>query len=227
MIYKLSPSSLSLMEECPRCFWLHHNKNKKRPDTVFPSLPSGMDNILKVHFDKFRDKNQLPPELKENAECKGCKLFEDKELMKVWRNNFKGISWTDKEGNILHGAVDNLLLSKNKKIIVLDYKTRGYPLKEDTHEHYQNQLNIYNYLLRKNGYETEDYSFLLFYIPKEVKETGEVIFDTHLIKMKVDVNEAERLWKKALKLLNSPCPKDSGKEEECEWCRLIESEDGE
>lgn len=25
----------------------------KRPDTIFPSLPSGMDRILKDHFDKF------------------------------------------------------------------------------------------------------------------------------------------------------------------------------
>jgi len=224
MPYKLSPSSLSLMEECPRCFWLHHNKDKKRPAGIFPSLPSGMDSILKIHFDKFMEKNQLPPELKENPECKGCKLFDDKEKLRAWRNNLKGISWTDKEGNLLHGAVDNLLV-KGKKIIVLDYKTRGFPLKDDTAEHYQNQLNIYNFLLRKNGYETEDYAFLLFYVPKEVAETGEVIFNTHLIKMKTDVDEAEKLWKKALKLLNSPCPKKHEEEaEKCAWCELISIE---
>ncbi|MBS3091586.1 PD-(D/E)XK nuclease family protein [Candidatus Pacearchaeota archaeon] len=226
MPYKLSPSALSLMGECPRCFWLHHNKNKKRPSGIFPSLPSGMDGILKTHFDKFRDKGKLPPELKENKDCKGCKLFEDKELLVVWRNNFKGISLKDKEGNVLHGAVDNLLV-KGKKIIVLDYKTRGFPCKDDTADHYQNQLDIYNYLLRKNGYETEDYSFLLFYVPKEVTETGEVVFDTTLKKMKIDVKNAEQIWKKALKLLSGPCPKDSQKEEECEWCKLIQSEDGE
>lgn len=223
MVYKLSPSSLSLMEDCPRCFWLHHKKNRKRPSGIFPSLPSGMDGILKNHFDKFRDKDKLPPELKENKDCVGCKLFDDKALLDVWRNNFKGISMKDKEGNILHGAVDNLL-TKGKKIIVLDYKTRGFPLKEDTHEHYQNQIDIYNFLLRENGYKTEDYAFLLFYVPKEVTETGEVVFDTTLKKMKVDIKNAEKIWEKALKLLNGPCPKDSQKEEECEWCRLIEEE---
>jgi predicted RecB family nuclease len=223
-IYKLSPSSLSLMEECPRCFWLHHNKNKKRPESIFPSLPSGMDRILKNHFDKFRDKNQLPPELKENPECKNCKLFENKEKLEIWRNNFKGISWTDKEGNILHGAVDNLLI-KGKKIIVLDYKTRGFALKEDTAEHYKHQLDIYNFLLRKNGYDTENYAFLLFYIPREVKETGEVIFDTRMIKIKTEIEEAEKLWKKALKLLAGPCPpKHTEKEEKCAWCELISIE---
>jgi len=209
------------MEECPRCFWLTQHKVWKRPTGIFPSLPSGMDSILKNHFDKFMKKGVLPPELSDNGECKGCRLFDDIDKLKVWRNNLKGISWTDKEGNILHGAVDNLLV-KGKKIIVLDYKTRGFPLKEDTAEHYQQQLNIYNYLLRKNGYETEDYAFLLFYVPKEVAETGEVIFDTQLIKMKIDVNEAEKYWKKGLKILESPCPKKHEEEsDKCSWCELI------
>jgi hypothetical protein len=212
MPFKLSPSSLSLMKECPRCFWLAQHKVWKRPASVFPSLPSGMDSILKIHFDKFMEKEQLPPELCSNGDCKNMKLFDDKEKLKIWRSNLKGISYTDNEGNILHGAVDNLLM-KGKKLIVLDYKTRGFPLKEDTAEHYQDQLDIYNFLLRKNKYETEDYAFLLFYVPKEVLETGEVVFDTTLKKMKVDVKNAERIWKDALKLLEGDCPNKS-----CEWC---------
>ena len=99
------------------------------------------------------------------------------------------------------------------KLVVLDYKTRGYALKEDTAEHYRLQQNVYNFLLRKNGYQTEDFFFLLFYVPREVMETGEVIFDTELVKMKVDIKMAENAWKKALKLLSGDCPKKS-----CEWC---------
>jgi hypothetical protein len=140
------------------------------------------------------------------------KLFDNKEKMKIWQSNFKGISFTDKDGNELHGAVDNLLV-KGKKIIVLDYKTRGYAVKEDTAEHYRLQQNIYNFLLRKNSYQTEDFFFLLFYVPKEVMPTGEVIFDTELVKMKVNIKMAEDVWKKAIKLLNSDCPTKS-----CEWC---------
>ena len=213
--FRLSPSSLSLMKDCPRCFWLEKHRVWKRPASIFPSLPSGMDGILKIHFDKFRDKGQLPPELCNHRDCKNMKLFDDPELLKVWRNNFKGITWTDKEGNILHGAVDNLLI-KEKKIIVLDYKSRGFPCKEDTHEHYQNQLDFYNFLLRKNGYQTEDFAFLLFYVPKEVLPTGEVIFDTTLKKMDVNVKNAENIFNKALKLLNEDCPTKT-----CEWCERI------
>lgn len=205
------------MHECPRCFWLTQHKVWKRPSGIFPTLPSGMDRILKAHFDKFREKRQLPPELCENSECVDMKLFDNKEKLKVWRSNLKGISWSDKGGNILHGAVDNILI-KGKKLIVLDYKTRGYPCKDDTAEHYRNQLNIYNFLLRKNGYQTEDFAFLLFYVPKEVMATGEVIFDTTLKKMKVDAEDAEKLFKDAIRLLEGECPK---KNDECLWCGQV------
>lgn len=212
MPFKLSPSSLNLMKECPRCFWLDKHNVWKRPSGIFPSLPSGMDKILKVHFNKFRDKGELPPELCNNEDCLNLKLFDDKEKLKTWQNNLRGISWEDKEGNILHGAVDNILVH-GKKLIVLDYKTRGYDLKEDTHEHYQNQLDFYNFLLRKNGFSTEDFAFLLFYIPKEVMSTGEVIFDTTLKKMVINVENAEEIFEKALKLLKGECP-----ERGCQWC---------
>jgi hypothetical protein len=216
MTFKLSPSSLSLMNDCKRCFWLTQHKVWKRPAGIFPSLPSGMDKILKIHFDKFMEKGELPPEIKEYGIGNEYKLFDDKSKLEIWRSNFKGIQYKDKtSGILLRGAVDNLL-TKGKKLIVLDYKTRGYPLKEDTHEHYISQLDIYNFLLRKEGYKTEDYSYLLFYYPKEVTDTGEVIFDTKLIKIKTNVKRGEKIFRDAIKLLEGDCPKKS-----CEWCEKV------
>ena len=211
-VYKFSPSSLSLLKDCPRCFWLHFNKNIKRPDSIFPSLPSGMDKILKEHFDRFMKKGELPPELQQlNGEVN---LFDDEELLKIWRSNFKGIQWADKNGNVFRGAVDNIL-KKGKKLIVLDYKTRGFPLKEDTHEHYQDQLDIYNFLLRKNGYDTEEYAYLLFYHPTVVHESGAVDFQADLVKMAISVKNAENIFKKALTVLEHTMPKPG---EECGFC---------
>ena len=199
------------MLECPRCFYLQIVKNIKRPSSVFPSLPSGMDKILKEHFDRFMKKNELPPEIKE--ECAGYGLFNEKSLLDLWRNNRKGIEFTDpKSGILLHGAIDNLLV-KDGKLVGLDYKTRGYPLKEDTHKHYQAQMDLYNFLLRKNGYKTEEFTYLLFYFPKEVKETGEVIFDTELKKIKTSALNGEKIFNKAISLIQGKEPKES-----CEWC---------
>ena len=214
MPYKFSPSSLSLLKECPRCFWLRFNKNIKRPAGIFPSLPSGMDGILKKHFDKFMEKGELPPELEElNGDVK---LFDDAELLKIWRSNFKGIQWTDKEGNLFRGAVDNIL-KKGNKLIVLDYKTRGYPLKEDTAEHYQDQLDIYNFLLRKNGYETENFAYLLFYHPNKVNDNGDVVFHTDLVK--ISIKNAERIFNEAVETLEGDMPKPS---DECQFCKWVE-----
>jgi len=214
---KLSPSTLNILKECPRCFYLHILKGIKRPSGPFPSLPSGMDKILKQHFDRFMEKGKLPPELKEQECAKdGCKLFDDKDKLDIWRSNFKGIQYTDKKtGIILRGAVDNILV-KGKKLIVLDYKTRGYPLKEDTHEHYQTQMDLYNFLLRKNSYQTEDYTYLLFYYPNKITKTGEVIFDTKLIKIKTNPDDGNKLFQKAIKILKGKIPK-SGKG--CEFCK--------
>jgi hypothetical protein len=216
MAYHFSPSSLSLLKECPRCFWLHFNKGIRRPSGIFPSLPGGMDKILKAHFDLFMEKGTMPPELKE---LKGVKLFSNKELLKIWRSNFKGIQYTDKEGNLFRGAVDNIL-KKGSKLIVLDYKTRGFPLKEDTAGHYQDQMDIYNFLLRKNNYSTEDYAYLLFYHPDKVNKDGSVIFNTDLIKMKISVKNAENIFEKAIKVLKGKMPKPG---KDCEYCSWADS----
>ncbi|MBD3210697.1 hypothetical protein GF318_04930 [Candidatus Micrarchaeota archaeon] len=213
MPFRLSPSTLGLFTECPRCFWLDYVKNIKRPRTIFPSLPSGMDRLFKKNFDSYRKKGQLPPEL-----CtvgKEVSLFGDRSLLDVWRNNFRGISWADRDGNILRGAVDDVL-QKGDKLIVLDYKTRGFPLKDDTAKWYQDQLNTYTYLLRKNNYETEDYAYLLFYHPTGINDGGSISFQADLVTVDVNPLDAEKLFEKALETLNGPMPAPA---EGCEFCR--------
>jgi len=49
--------------------------------------------------------------------------------------------------------------------------------------------------------------------------TGEILFDSELVMMKVDVSHGEKVWKKALKLLEGECPV---KHEDCVWCVNIE-----
>lgn len=215
MPYTLSNSSLTLMEDCKRCFWLDKHKLWHRPAAIFPSLPSGMDMILKKHFDSYRDKKKLPPELGRELDPRHYKLFPDKLKLQEWRDWRKGLRWNDKKGNTLTGAVDNILV-KDKKLIVLDYKTRGFALKDDTHTHYQSQIDIYSFLLAMNGYKTESYGFLLFYVPNRVENDGSIIFKTTLKKMEVDMKNAERMFNRAIKLLEGKRPKQG-----CEWCEKV------
>ncbi|HLC47226.1 MAG TPA: PD-(D/E)XK nuclease family protein [Candidatus Nanoarchaeia archaeon] len=210
----ISPSTLSIFKDCPRCFWLQFNKGMKRPQGIFPSLPSGVDRILKVHFDAFRDRKQLPPELRG---FEGYSLFNNIELLSRWRENFVGLQWTDTKGNLIRGAIDNLL-QKGSKLIVIDYKTRGYPLKGETVDYYTDQMNIYNFLLRKNGFDTEDYSYLLFYHPTHVAENGNIVFHTDIIKIVTSVKDAQQLIDDALSCLSKPMPESRIG---CAYCAYI------
>ena len=215
--YRLSPSSLALYTECPHCFWLQMVKRVKRPDTPFPSLPSGVDKLLKEHFDRYRKMGKLPPELERHHIT--AKLFKDKVLLDEWRNypGGKGLQWEDrKSGVVLRGYVDEILQTSGK-LIVLDFKTRGFPIKEDTAQYYQDQMDLYNFLLRNNGYDTEDFAYLLFFHPSNVDMDGDFVFETELQEIKVNVDHARRLFLDAIKVLSEKTPPDSSKE--CGFCR--------
>lgn len=226
MVYKLSPSSLGVMEECRRCFWLEQNDKWKRPSGPFPTLPRGVDIMLKAYFDIYRDKGEMPPELR-IGELEGVRLYgkneKEKMLLNEWRNNWKGVKYQDSEGNILRGALDNVMV-KGEKLIVLDYKTRGFPLKPDTHFYYKNQMDIYNFLLGRNGFNVEDYTYLLFYISDKIDEQGRFLFKTDLIKMKAYPENAEKRFSEAIALLKGPCPRRKSEDKNgCKWCEAVES----
>jgi len=217
MAFTLSPTALALFEDCPRCFWLDLKQNIKRPSRPFPTLPSGMDLIIKRHFDSFMRRNQLPPELSSIKEP--VTLFSDEIFLNKWRNNKEGIRWTDEQGNTIIGVLDNILVNKEtNKLIILEYKTRGFPAKEDTHTYFQSQLDIYNFLLRKNGFQTEDYAYVLFYYPNQIRENGDINFHHELRKVSTNVENAKRLISKAIDVLNSPKPPEPS--EKCPYCRL-------
>jgi len=101
MSYKLSPSRLNLFFECERCFWLRVNEGVERPSGPFPSLPSGMDREIKNHFDRFRSKNETPPEIKD-ADIEARPLNDRNFLEKArsWRTEPK---WRDHATGAVEG----------------------------------------------------------------------------------------------------------------------------
>ena len=210
-MFKLSPSALNLYKECKRCFYRDKVQHIKRPSGIFPSLPSGMDRILKEHFDRHRKSNTIPKEIQSLK----LNLFQDEELLKIYRNQFKGIRYEDKKGNILLGAVDDLL-QKNKEITVIDFKTRGFPLKEDTAKTYQDQVNIYAFLLGKNKHKVSNKAYLLFFYPDKMLDNGDITFHHELVQMTVHPRQGEQLFKDAIALLEGEEPAPS---EDCGFCQ--------
>ena len=159
---------------------------------------------------------RLPPELEGKVE--GL-LFPEEALLEEWRDWRKGLSWKHANGSAISGAVDNILV-RGEKLVVLDYKTRGSAPNQETSEYSRDQLNIYSFLLQKNGFETEDHAFLLFYHPDKVTEAGEVLFHTDLVRMTARASDAEQLFHDALKLLSEREPEADAK---CEYCKYAQS----
>ncbi len=212
---RLSPRKLNLFMECERCFWLKENHNMKRPSGPFPSLPSGMDSIIKDHFDRYRDAGKVPPELA--AADIDAVPHPDTELLEGARNWRTDPRYTDPEtGAVVAGAVDDLLLTPDDEVIVLDYKTRGYPPKEGVPGYYERQVNLYNLILRQNGHATADHGLLLYYYPDEVAEDGSVVFHTEFREVPVDLGAAQDLVRDAVATLDGPQPPI---DPDCEFCR--------
>ena len=211
MSITLSNSSLSLFLDCPRCFWLYKIKKISRPAGAFPSLPSGMDRVLKEHFDSHRAKKTIPPEL----EGFNGTLYPDLEKLKIWRSNFKGLRYTDLSGATLMGALDDLFVTSADTYVPVDFKTRGFPLKQDTHEHYQDQMNIYSLLLEKNDLPPAGFAILLFYHPKKVNKNHNIEFHAEPVKIPTSPKNALSLFTSALTCLQKEEPKPS---KECGYC---------
>ncbi len=211
----LSNSRLGLYTECPRCFWLHLNAGIKRPDTIFPSLPGGLDTQFKRYFDQFRARGNLPPEV--DGKVPG-KLLSDMEIINRWRDWRRGLRYSPPWAEVeLMGALDECLVDEAGFYYPLDYKTRGYAPKGDTPEYYQDQMNFYTLLLEGNGHKTKRLAYLLYYHPVEVKQHGLIQFVINVQEVATDPESAERLVKAAVAVLNGPAPASSA---ECGFCRF-------
>lgn len=213
---RLSPSSLSIFLNCPRCFWLDKNKRIKRPRGIFPSLPGGMDLVIKKYFDTYRVKNDLPPEIK--GKISG-QLFSDIAILEKWRNwRASNLYYEDKESNaVLIGALDDCLV-EDGYYIPLDYKTRGSKLKGDPRWYYQNQLDCYCLMLEHSGFKTKGLAYLLYYWPEEARQEGIVKFHVEPIKIETNIESAKKIIRDAAKLLSLPMPASNPN---CEYCNLV------
>ncbi|MBI2639947.1 MAG: PD-(D/E)XK nuclease family protein [Candidatus Sungbacteria bacterium] len=217
----VSPSQIGMLLECPRCLWLYFREGLKRPSGIFPSLPGGFDRLFKTYFDGYREKEELPPELRGLGKET---LYTDRAFLDVWRNNWKGISYVFTELDLtLKGAIDDLLINEKGEFVPIDFKTRGYPLKEDTAAHYQTQLDLYALLFEKNGYPVAGYGYLLFFWPKEYAQSS-ADFVTELVKLKLSPQNGLGILEEVVRIVRDGEPKAHS---ECEFCRFREFSNGE
>ncbi len=210
---QLSPSKIGVLNNCPRCFYMANNMSVRRPRGIFPSLPGGMDLVLKKYYDRYRILGILPSEV--TAQISGEKPYSDIEKLKKWRNwQSKALTIYIDEVKII-GALDDAVINLKEEISPYDYKTKGSEPKDDGSQYYQHQLDIYELMLKEKGFKTSGYAYLAYYFPVEVESMADVQFRCKIYKIKTSTANAIAIIKRAKKLLKGKMPAASN---DCQYC---------
>jgi len=202
--FKLSPSSLNLLEDCPRCFWLKMVKKIKRPMGPMSSIPIKMDSIIKHYFNKYRDLGQLPPII--DGKVTGWLAVGMPKTLKYELDN----------GITAWGRPDDYLKLEDNNIVAFDHKTKS-KAPEGVHPSYQLQLDVYSFLLKKMGYDTTNKAYLAFYYPDECELHEGMPFSCTIIEVKTNLSRVDKLVDKAYSVLNEEMPNSGENCGHCKW----------
>jgi CRISPR/Cas system-associated exonuclease Cas4 (RecB family) len=162
--FKLSRSKIELFLECPRCFYLDRKMGVSRPGGFPFTLNNAVDFLLKKEFDIHRAKGQAHPLMK-HYNIKAVPFAHPD--INQWRENFVGLQYHHPATNlIITGAVDDVWINDKKELIVVDYKATStsneISLDDEYRESYKRQLEIYQWLLRKNGFKVSDTGYFVY-----------------------------------------------------------------
>lgn len=213
-LWKLSPSGLYGFEECRACFWLEHHYGRA------PGLPfvlnMAMDSVLKSRYDAYREKEELPPEIRALGK-EGIMLFPDIEMLNRWRGSTVHLKViNEKIGYEIGGKLDEVLVEKNGRLIPTDFKSSGYAPKEDKQKYYVSQLTAYAFMFREHELNPSDRAILLHYFIKDARNPSlEVEFTSHIDPVRLDLPAFEKKLEDIVALLNGPYP---GDDLACEKC---------
>jgi hypothetical protein len=222
--FKVSRSKLELFTECPRCFYLDRRLGIGRPPGFPFNLNSAVDTLLKKEFDIHRVKGEAHPLMKQyniNAIP-----FTHKEL-NSWRENFVGVQFYHEPTNfIITGAVDDVWINHKGELIVVDYKatstTKTLSLDDEYRAGYKRQMEIYQWLLRRNGFPVSDTGYFVYANGRRDLKAfdGRLEFDVQLLSYKGDDSWVEKTIAAAWKCLQAAKPPKSLLR--CAYCAYVE-----
>lgn len=203
--YVFSSSKLNLLIDCPRCFWLAINKNLKRPTGPMSSIPIRMDSIIKGYFNRYRGV-QLPPVL--HGRIKGRLAVGMPQTLRCSVDS----------GILLLGRPDDYIELEDTNIVVLDNKTAS-KVSQVVHRSYQLQMDVYSYLLMRNGYKTIPKAYLAYFCPEDCDLHHGMTMNCSVIEVNTNPQNIEKLIENAIRVLKGPIPSPG---QQCSFCRWVE-----
>ncbi len=223
---KISRSGVEKSLECKRCFILQYKHRVSLRMLPF-TLNSAVDNLCKNEFDYYRNLQKPHPLFIENNI--DAVPFQHPDIDK-WRNWRQGISFKDEmNGYYFYGAVDDVWVNSNQELIISDVKSTSknqFNWNKTWSEYeypkgYKRQLEMYQWLFRKNNFKVSDTAYLVYYngLKNEPMFNQTLKFELHLVELKCNDNWVEKAIISAKTLLEEGgYPKGS---KYCDTCQYL------
>jgi len=219
--YTLSRSKLDRFLECPRCFWLEARYGIGRPDTPPFTLNNAVDELMKREFDSRRVKGERHP-LMATYGIDAIPLTHER--LEEWRDALRrGIRHHDLQTNlVLRGGIDDVWQNSSGELHIVDYKAtagkKEITLDDEWKIAYKRQVEVYQWLFRKNGFTVSPTAYFVYVNGKNDKEAfdGKLEFDIIILPYEGDDSWISPALKELRACLDAEKIPPTG--ERCEYC---------
>lgn len=224
--FVISRSGIDLFLQCPRCFYIEKRLGTSRPPGFPFSLNNAVDTLLKKEFDGHRADGIAHPLMK--AYGVEAVPYPHEELEK-WRDaRTGGIRFFHKPTNlIIRGGIDDLWINSKGELHIVDYKATSkneeVNLDAEWQDGYKRQVEVYQWLFRKNDFKVSDIAYFVYCNGITDKEAfdAKLEFDIKIIPYNGDDSWVEGVLKDLKKCLLSEKIPESGKD--CDYCAYFEA----
>lgn len=230
----LSPTTMSMIE-CSRCLWDKLVWKVKRPSGPFPSLPGGVDTVMKNYCDRYR--GALPPILKAAVQqvpsLGEFVLHQDQRWLNTLRDWKGGIVYSHKIGDQVYkisGAIDDVLVRvEDGALAILDGKSKAKkPEPGEGARYYSRQMDAYELIFSKSGFPTCGKAYLWYVTPVSFDNgdlavpSATMTFDNTVQELEVSADRAVALIEEIHKVIvahpdRTNPPLSAGNCEFCSW----------
>ena len=223
--FKISRSKIDLFVECPRCFYIDRRLGTGRPPGFPFNLNTAVDSLLKSEFDAHRAAG-TPHPLQASYGLDAIPAAHAE--IDAWRENFKGVQFLHEPTNlIITGAIDDLWIDGDGRYIVVDYKATAKKepvtkLDQAWQAGYKRQMEIYQWLLRKNGLDVSNTGYFVYCTGRPDAEAfdARIDFDIHLIAYEGNDAWVEPAIEKLHACLNLDRIPAAGAD--CDYCAFVD-----
>lgn len=221
---RLSRSKIELFTACQCCFYLDRKLGVREPPSFPLTLNLAVDDLLKREFDLYREKQTPHPIFLEH----GLDLVPFKhQKIDRWRDALHPelVHYVEEFGFLVSGGLDDVWVDSDGCLYVVDYKAtskKGEISLDGTQgERYKRQVEVYQWLLRKQGFTVSDTAYFLYCnADKQRPEfAGRLEFSTKLLPLIGNTQWIEPALAEMHALLLSPTPPPPG--DDCKLCQYF------